>query len=413
MDEVNPLRKSGLTPLETFPNGVKKLLIISSDSNLKEVLNFCFDGWGYEVFLFDDIGDEITTIKKISPDIIVLDIQSARKDQLKICKILKDDFATAFIPVIVLINKRHLRSHLLSLKQGVDDYLIKPPDPLDLRIRVEMAMRRSTYSFYTNALTGLPGIKFIEEILAERLHKRISFSFGYLDIDNFKYFNDLYGYLKGDRVIRQTAYILYSTIKKIGSEGDFVGHIGGDDFVFITTLKRYRDICQHIITLFERVVSLHYYPEDRKRGFIVARDRSRNIKKIPLMSVSIAVVNITSDTNISNLIEINDRLAEIKRYLKNISGSKFMADRRSAKDTTVTPEVYERDTYTETPKLLGQILIDKKVITPEQLEEALEIHWRQGLSLGEVLREMGVLKEEELKEALRLQQSKPSTHPML
>lgn len=180
---------------------IKRVLIISSDRNLREVLNFCFDGWGYEVFLQDTPTHNITPIKKMSPDVIVVDVHSASKTHLEICRLLKDDFLTAFIPVITLINKRQLRAQLLNLRQGVDDYLIKPPDPLDLRIRIEMVIRRSQYSFYATPLTGLPGGRIIEEVLSERLKKEIPFSFGYVDIDNFKYFNDVYGYLKGDRVI--------------------------------------------------------------------------------------------------------------------------------------------------------------------------------------------------------------------
>ncbi|MBU2251205.1 MAG: response regulator, partial [Candidatus Omnitrophica bacterium] len=186
---------------------IKKILIISSDNQLKEVLRFCFDGWGYEVILrqFSEPQD-IEKIKKISPDVIVIDIQSARKEQLAICRQLKENFTTAFIPVITLINKRQLRAQLLNLKQGVDDYLIKPPDPLDLRIRIEMAVRRSQHSIYASSLTGLPGSKIFEDVLNEKFKKGNPFSFAYLDIDNFKSFNDVYGYRRGDGAILQTAY---------------------------------------------------------------------------------------------------------------------------------------------------------------------------------------------------------------
>ena len=143
----------------------KKILIISSDSQLRDVLKFCFDGWGYEVLVSKDPVSDIAPIKKASPDVIVVDVHTASTSQLEICRLLKDDFLTAFIPVITLINKRQLRSHLLNIKQGVDDYLIKPPDPLDLRVRIEMAMRRSQYSFYSTPLTGLPGGRIIEETI--------------------------------------------------------------------------------------------------------------------------------------------------------------------------------------------------------------------------------------------------------
>jgi len=396
---------------------IKRLLIISSDKNLREVLNFCFDGWGYEVFLQDKdtLIHDISPIKKISPDVIVVDVHSASKAHLQICRLLKDDFQTAFIPVITLINKRQLRAQLLNLKQGVDDYLIKPPDPLDLRIRIEIAMRRSQYSFYATPLTGLPGGRIIEEVITERLKKEASFSFGYVDIDNFKYFNDVYGYLKGDRVIMQTAYMLYTAIKRFGNAGDFIGHIGGDDLVFITSLEKYKGVCQYFILMFDRVIPFHYSLEDRKQGFIVARDRTHKIKKMPLMSVSVAIVNRKNAAEFKNIIELNERMVEIKQYLKGIVGSKFMADRRNLRvEELHDPQIYKKDEdLASNYKPLGQILLEKNVISSEQLDEALKVHWKRGIVLGEVVKELGFVKEEDLQEALSAQKARVTNQAFL
>lgn len=388
---------------------IKKILIISSDKNLREVLNFCFDGWGYEVFLRDSLISDITPIKKISPDVIVVDVHSAGKAQLEICRILKDEFTTNLIPIITLINKRQLRRQLLNLKYGVDDYLIKPPDPLDLRVRLEMAIKRAQYSSYASPLTGLPGGRIIEEALKDKLKKRICFSFGYVDIDNFKSFNDVYGYLKGDSVIMQTAYMLYTAIKRFGNKDDFIGHIGGDDFVFITTPDEYKQICQNFILMFDRIIPFHYSPEDRKRMFIITQDRTHKVKRISLMSVSIAVVNKRNHSESVNLIKISEKVAEIKQYLKKIPGSKFMAERRNRNaDESLTPQIYKKEEDSlDSYKPLGQILLEKSVISPEQLNEALRIHWKRGVILGEILKELGFLKEEELKEALNAQISIP------
>jgi diguanylate cyclase (GGDEF)-like protein len=386
---------------------VTKILIISSDKNLKEVLNFCFDGWGYEVFLLNPLSNDIMPIKRIAPDIIIMDVHSASKAQLEMCHLLKDDFTTSFIPIITMINKRQLRAQLLNLKYGVDDYLIKPPDPLDLRVRIEMAMRRAQYSFYASALTGLPGGRIIEEILKDKLSKNASFSFGYVDLDNFKYFNDVYGYLRGDRVIMQAAYMLYVSVKKFGNRDDFIGHIGGDDFVFISTPDAYKKICQNFVFMFDKIVPFHYSEADRKQGFIVARDRSHTVKKIPLMSVSVAIVNRSENSNIKNIVEINEKVAEIKRYLKGIPGSKFMAERRNfTKGEFFPPEFNKKEEAdTDSYKPLGQILLERNVISAEQLDEALNIHWKRGIILGEVLKELGFVKEEELTEALDFQRA--------
>ncbi len=382
---------------------MKRVLIISSDKNLRDTLHFCFDGWGYEVFLQDTLGSDIEHIKKISPDVIVIDVQAARKSQLEICRILKDDFATCLIPIITIIKKRQLRQQLLNIRQGIDDYLIKPPDPLDLRIRIEMAIKRSQYSFHSSALTGLPGGRLIEETLKEKIKQGGTFSFCYLDIDNFKSFNDAYGYLKGDRVIMNTAYMLYTTIRTFGRSSDFIGHIGGDDFVFITGLDKYKKISEDFIQLFDKIVPFHYNKEDRERGFIITQDRAHNIKKIPLMSLSLATVNKTKDLEFKNVIEINDRVAEIKRYLKKMPGSKFMVDRRNHKAQEISGPQFNQEKISKSYKPLGQILVDKKIITPEQLDEALKVYWRRGVVLGEILKGMGLLDEKELTQALRLQ----------
>lgn len=384
---------------------VKKILIISSDKNLIEVLNFCFDGWGYEVFTYGSNMHDISPIKKISPDVVVADVHSASKSHLDICRLIKDDFLTAFIPVITLINKRQLRSQLLNLKHGVDDYLIKPPDPLDLRIRVEMALRRSQYSFYATPLTGLPGGRLIEEVLNEKIKKKDPFSFAYIDLDNFKSFNDVNGYLKGDTVIMQTAHMLYTAIRKFGNKDDFIGHIGGDDFVFISTPDRCGDICKNFIAMFDRITPFHYSEEDRKRGFVVTKDRTSKIRNIPLMSATIAVVNRDASFEFKNAIEVNERVAEIKKYLKSLPGSKFMFDRRTFKNTElVTPLVHKREAGSESSyRPLGQILLEKNMISPEQLDEALKIHWRRGVPIGEVLKELGFVQEKDLMDVLKLQ----------
>ncbi|MBU2044493.1 MAG: diguanylate cyclase [Candidatus Omnitrophica bacterium] len=386
---------------------IKKILIISSDNQLKEVLRFCFDGWGYEVILrqFSEPQD-IEKIKKISPDVIVIDIQSARKEQLAICRQLKENFTTAFIPVITLINKRQLRAQLLNLKQGVDDYLIKPPDPLDLRIRIEMAVRRSQHSIYASSLTGLPGSKIFEDVLNEKFKKGNPFSFAYLDIDNFKSFNDVYGYRRGDGAILQTAYLLIAAVRNFGNPDDFVGHIGGDDFVFISSLDKYQKICRNFIKNFDQLMPFHYSETDRQQGFVVSRDRSRKLTNTPLMTVSVAVVNKEYTFGIENMIQLNEKVAEIKRYLKAIPGSKFMVDRRDTKiNKDAKPEISQRKSESFY-KPLGQILVERQSISAEQLNEALLTHWKKGVALGEILKESGFLSEQELSIALNIQKAK-------
>jgi len=201
--------------------------------------------------------------------------------------------------------------------------------------------------------------------------------------------------------------MLYTAIRRFGNKEDFIGHIGGDDFVFITTPEKYKGICQNFILMFDRIIPFHYSAEDRKQGFVVARDRAHKVKRTPLMSVSMAVANRKNPSEFKNIIEINEKVVEIKQYLKSILGSKFMADRRNRKaEDLQDPQIYKKDeNLLSTYKPLGQILLENNAISPEQLDEALKIHWKRGILLGEILKELGFIKEEELKEGLDSQKA--------
>jgi DNA-binding response OmpR family regulator len=387
---------------------ILNILVITGDKKLKTVLEFCFDGWGHKVFFADLRTSGLGGIIKLSPDVVVIDIEKDPAPGLEMCDRLKNDFATAYTPVITLVDKNHLRQELLKLKQGVDDYLIKPPDPLDLRIRIEMAVKRSQQSLYASPLTGLPGSVVIEELLENKIKNDESFVVGHVDIDNFKSFNDKYGYLKGDRMIMQTAYMLSTSVKRCGNKGDFTGHIGGDDFVFISTPEKYINICQNFVCMFDTIVPFHYSRDDRRHKFIMSKSRSNRLRKLPLMSVTLALVMKNSTHEFNNILELNERMAEVKQYLKKIPGSKYMADRRiSKKDDYLTLQVFNNDeSIVRDYKPLGQILVEEKTVTPEQLDSALRIHWRRGVRLGEALKDLGFISDKKLDAALSLQEDK-------
>jgi len=385
---------------------IRKILVMTDEEELRHVLEFCFDGWGYEVFFDSGTSTDISRIIRIAPDVIVVDVLSATKERLEVCDLLKKDFATTQIPVITLVDKRYLKKELLNLRQAVDDYVVKPPDPLELRVRVEMAVKRSHQSFYASPLTGLPGSTVIEEMLRDKIRGNAHFVVGHIDIDNFKSFNDKYGYMPGDRVIIQTAYMLSNAVRSWGNKGDFVGHIGGDDFVIITTPDKYNSVCRNFICMFDTIIPFHYSPEHRREGHITTRDRTGRVRKIPLMSVTIALVMRTGKKDMKTLIELNERIAEVKQYLKKIPGSKYLADRRILeKNDHLKVQVFRnQEGIMKRYKPLGQILLEDNVITVEQLDDALKVHWKSGVFLGEILKELGYLSEEKLSEALARQE---------
>jgi len=176
-------------------------------------------------------------------------------------------------------------------------------------------------------LTRLPGNRVIESILQKRLENNAQIAFCHVDMDNFKAYNDRYGYAMGSEVIKATAEIIERNLKKAGSPDDFLGHIGGDDFVIITSPSRYTDLCQVILDDFDRNIKKYYTEEDLKKGYIPGKTRMGSKERFPIMTLSIAVVTNTSRT-LSNPIEIGEIAAELKEYAKSLPGSVYVVDRR-------------------------------------------------------------------------------------
>jgi len=388
-----------------------RILLAEKEEALLEILHMLLKSFKYEVAISRSAEETLSAIKEVSPDLILIDESLSDKDKLDVPRAIKEDFLTAYIPVIVLIDRKQVRKDLLEIEQGIDDYIVKPPDPIDLQVRIEMAVRRATHQFFANALTRLPGNRAIEIILKKIFQTNQKFSFGYVDIDRFKCFNDHYGYLKGDVVIIQTSQIISRTIKKYGNPTDFVGHVGGDDFVFITTTDKEEIMAEEIIREFDRLIPYHYSKEDRQKGFIEVRDRQGKLSKSPLMSISIALVD-NSSVKVNSIVELSEIASEIKSHLKSIDGSKFLKDRRvenrgkktRPKDSDKVMLKKDKARKKADKKIpLGQLLLESNLIKQESLEQALVEHWRTGQNLGQTLIKMGLVKEKDILNMLKLQ----------
>lgn len=383
----------------------KKIVLAEGEAVITEILPQFLKPAGYEVITTADGQDALKIIKRELPDLIILDSDLTRIDGLALCKILKSDFLTSYIPIILLIDQKQIRKKVLEIKEGIDDYIFKPPDPIDLQIRLEMALRRSDHQMHANSLTRLPGNKAIEITIRQRLKDDKPFSFLYLDINNFKSFNDTYGYLRGDGVIMQAARIITNAVSERGNKNDFVGHVGGDDFVVVTTPEKEKSIAEGVISEFDRLIPLHYSKEDRLAGYLAVKDRQDNEIKAPIMGISVAVVN-NCQQKIQSVIQITEIASEIKRHLKTLEGSNFLANRRvfagkSKSHRSQTPSTKtERHArkYKEDPATLpiGQLLLRAKLIDEKQLQEALFEHWSSRTLLGQTLIKMGLVKKEDI-----------------
>ncbi|MCK4944006.1 MAG: diguanylate cyclase [Candidatus Aminicenantes bacterium] len=231
-------------------------------------------------------------------------------------------------PIVLLKNATH------EISKGNFDHMphIKNKDEIgDLAHSFEEMRKRlkNIEEMYldANPLTRLPGGIAIENVLKKRINSTVPIAFCLVDLDHFKIFNDYYGYVRGNEVIKKTAEIIESASKKFGTKSDFIGHIGGDDFVIITSVKHFERICQFIIDMFDRLIVEFYDKTDLDAGFILEKSRSGIKQKFTIMTISIAVVT-NKGKKFKHHIEVGEIAAELKNYAKSLPSSLFIVDRR-------------------------------------------------------------------------------------
>lgn len=309
---------------------VEKILIVDDDPDIRDVLRITLEAEGYEVFEVGDGGQVLSTVKKFSPQLILLDFVMPGMNGPEVSSLLKKDILLRHIPIIMLTGKGELNDKVRGINAGVDDYLVKPFEPKELLARVKMIMRRTKSALDANPLTKLPGNLSIVHEIETRIEQKLPFAVCYVDLDRFKALNDKYGFSRGDEVISRTAKILIQSVETAGNPDDFIGHEGGDDFVVMTTPEKSDALCQAIISAFDQVAPSFYNEEDRSAGFIVGQDRQGKVMQIPLITVSIGVVT-TENRRINHVAEVGQLGAELKKYAKSLQGSNYVKERREEK----------------------------------------------------------------------------------
>jgi len=241
---------------------------------------------------------------------------------------LKQNFNLVSLAIILVFEEKDLRSltddRILRL---IDDLLLTTSSPLELKIRINLCLHRLTRISDNNPLTGLPGNVSIELAIKKALESEEPLAIGYVDLDNFKTYNDLYGFSAGDEVIKNLARILQTTIFEKTSKA-FLGHIGGDDFVFIVPLSMAEEISKEILQKFKALLPAFLSEEDLKRGYFIAKNRQGVLREIPLLSLSIALVPITKG-RFKHPGEVAARAAQVKSVVKKMPGSNYFIDRRA------------------------------------------------------------------------------------
>jgi diguanylate cyclase (GGDEF)-like protein len=241
---------------------------------------------------------------------------------------LKSDAFSAIVPVIVGVGPNPPELVFEALEAGADEVLTDALQERERMLRMRMTLQRAARDVSVHPTTRLPGTPQIDRDIAERIRRAVPFAVCYADLDHFKEFNDRYGYNEGDRVIKVLSRILRDVVKgHCGAEG-FVGHIGGDDFIFNLPLEKMRLVCEEIIEIFDLLVPYQYTEEDRRAGYFLGRDRRGNILWVPLMTLSIGVVT-NQQRNFEHTARVSELATEMKSFAKKLPGSVYAVDRRS------------------------------------------------------------------------------------
>jgi diguanylate cyclase (GGDEF)-like protein len=309
----------------------KKILVVDDSPFFRGQLKLTLSK-EYDVIEAGTGAEGFTSVKSDKPDLVLLDVVLPDYSGFEICRILRESESNNLMPIIMITSQDAQEDILVGLELGADDYVKKPFNERELLSRIKNIFRRIDRNRNANPLTGLNGNLEIQRDITSRITKGLSFAVIYADLDNFKSYNDVYGFSNGDRIIVLTSDILSDQTALFGNSDDFVGHIGGDDFIIVTTPGKAEGICKNVIAEFDEKVINFYNEEDRAAGIITTKNRRGEIDTFPLMSISMAIVT-NERRELNNYLEVGDIASDVKKKLKTMPGSNYFADRRSDNPT--------------------------------------------------------------------------------
>ena len=271
--------------------------------------------------------EQIDIALKNIPSLIVINEDAIDRDVVDLCRKIRKDEDNTITPVIVVSSKSDKDHRVRILQESIEYFIKKPVDEQYLYYTVKNLNRLLSSNRRISPLTGLPGNVQIHAELKKRIVKKEPFSVLYLDLDNFKAYNDVYGFLKGDEIIEFTAETILNCIHNSEFSDTFVGHIGGDDFVAIIPGIESENICQNILAYFEKHVDRYFTEDDLEKGYIEVANRKGIMEQFPLTSLSICVV-VADPGRFHNILEIGEVGAQVKHAAKSVMGSSYAIDRR-------------------------------------------------------------------------------------
>jgi len=297
---------------------------IGEEKGLAYVLEGIFDIVTY-VHSLDEM---LVYLYSEPPDMILVDSRILEEDGGNSIKEFRESTAYGDLPVVAVVYSSEPSDLLVRGDVLVDDFVVLDNGPEMLQRRIKFILSRRHAALDTNPLTRLPGNESIIRHIQAVLDEGIDIAIAWVDIDNFKPFNDKYGFSTGDEVILATARIITNTISEHNLDHSFVGHIGGDDFVFICPIEGVRKACEDIITKFDMIVRNFYNDDDLKAGEIISKDRVGKTRRFKIMSISIAVI-LNQGGRYRHYGEVSSDITDIKKYIKALDGSNYMIDRRA------------------------------------------------------------------------------------
>ncbi|NNJ11312.1 response regulator [Chloroflexales bacterium ZM16-3] len=307
-----------------IPSAQQLILIADDDEAICKVLSMLLIDVGYQVECVGDGSALIERAQVVMPDLLLIDVMMPDMDGYEALRQLRNDTRTAHIPVIMITARAEPIDLVYGFDSGADDYITKPFNSTELLARVRSQIRRAARRPVRSPLTGLAGNILITEELRFRLSRPGPFALLYADLNNFKAFNDAYGFARGDRVILLAAEVILSCAGQ-GGERDFVGHIGGDDFALITIPARIQPICQRVLAEFGQRVRELYDADDLARGHLEGFDRHGTYQRFPITTLAIGGVTNRHD-QFANPDAIGQRAAEMKLLAKRVSPGNYVID---------------------------------------------------------------------------------------
>jgi DNA-binding response OmpR family regulator len=291
--------------------GNARLLVVEDDLDIANMLKIYFSGLQFDVDVANRGKDALDKTRQVLPHLIVLDIMLPDIDGYEVCRTLRTNTRTSHIPVIFLTQKDERSDKLQGLELGADDYITKPFDIEELKLRVQGAIRRSERESLTDPRSGLPAGRLIEEQLRRiiRLNDWVLLD---LRVNHFEPFKDVYGFVAGDDVLRFATMLIGEVVDELGTSNDFIGHAGGDNFIIITTNEAAPNIRNRIKERFAEEVQSHYNFIDRQQGFIQAPKPDGGTEKVPFMTFSVGMVSPSSHV-FADIREITELAAEARR----------------------------------------------------------------------------------------------------